>query len=307
MTEGLPELIARWREMAKRDGEIADIAYREEGDISKGSRWDGRANVYRIVADELEAALREASRPQEAGNVLVRDRETGEVYSVALKNAEGVSLNLALPNGVSSRWVSDELFRRNFERVEASRLASPPATAGEGTIFTQQSGTMKAERGPVTLAASPPATTVGPFPLSRPEVTWEQAIDEEKRKPRDEEFVSTAEYHSHVPWCKARGFASLNPEACTCDAPKHSSPRLAASPPETAPALVAVDPVLAFVQETAAIKICEDDGESKKCNLDSGPFCGHHLFDDWIVKKAREALAAHGSRPTGRPEWRTHE
>lgn len=64
-------------------------------------------------------------------NTVVRDRETGEIYSVALMNEHGVSLNKARPNGIDSRWVSDELFKRNFEVVEAGSSSLPEASIEE--------------------------------------------------------------------------------------------------------------------------------------------------------------------------------
>jgi len=36
----------------------------------------------------------------------------------------------------------------------------------------------------------------------------------------DERYASAAEYHSHVPWCKARSAGGFRREACTCDAPQ---------------------------------------------------------------------------------------
>ncbi len=53
----LKALAISWREDARLNGEIADESYREHGDIPRGGRFDGRANVYRICADELEAVL----------------------------------------------------------------------------------------------------------------------------------------------------------------------------------------------------------------------------------------------------------
>ena len=48
----------------------------------------------------------------------------------------------------------------------------------------------------------------------------------------------------------------------------------------------------AFVQDIANQKMCEDEGEDKKCHLDSGPYCGtHDYFVNDTITAARSLLA----------------
>jgi hypothetical protein len=58
------------------------------------------------------------------------------------------------------------------------------------------------------------------------------------------------------------------------------------------PALAAAPAVLEWVRKVAAIPICSDAGESGRCCTDSGPYCGVHLFDDYLVEEARAILAS---------------
>ena len=44
----------------------------------------------------------------------------------------------------------------------------------------------------------------------------------------DTEYASFAEYHNHRPWCNARGWNSLAPHRCTCDAPPPRTPEVEA-------------------------------------------------------------------------------
>jgi hypothetical protein len=61
-------------------------------------------------------------------------------------------------------------------------------------------------------------------------------------------------------------------------------------PAEGAPSLATA--ALAWVREVAAKPICSDPGEREQCYADSGPYCGTHLFDDYLVKEARAVLGA---------------
>jgi hypothetical protein len=57
-------------------------------------------------------------------------------------------------------------------------------------------------------------------------------------------------------------------------------------------ALAAAPAALEWVRKVAAIPICSDAGESGRCCTDSGPYCGVHLFDDYLVEEARAVLAS---------------
>lgn len=115
MTEGLPELIASWRERARLN------ATPPPGDSAPTKwAWKNVGIAQTQCADELEAALREASRPQEA--VL----------------PESLTASLALFRENPDAWHAEWQRKHDFKvrlltenealRVEASRLASPPAT-----------------------------------------------------------------------------------------------------------------------------------------------------------------------------------
>ena len=52
--------------------------------------------------------------------------------------------------------------------------------------------------------------------------------------------------------------------------------------------------LLVFVRQLASTEICEDVGpdaeRNRKCYLDSGPYCGQHGMEQYVVKDARELL-----------------
>lgn len=47
-----------------------------------------------------------------------------------------------------------------------------------------------------------------------------------------------------------------------------------------------------FVEGLANRALCGDPGEGAKCSLDSGPYCGHHIYDQWLIEDARAVLPA---------------